>query len=131
MSHAKDLKSSVSKLRRLVCKTVANHKATEVLIFNRYEGNVIVCTCCSETREIYILGYRYRIKRLSPCRVVEIADFITTLNYSIISLSCLVWVRAPHGARETSQGPFAVVPGDLCSELNVHVFARPTDCPAS
>ena len=34
-------------------------------------------------------------QKLGVGRVVKSADFFTTLNHSIISLLCLVWVSAP------------------------------------
>ena len=42
-------------------------------------------------------------------QVVKSPDIINTRNHSIISLLCLVWVRAQYGVRETSQVLLVVV----------------------
>ena len=52
-----------------------------------------------------------------------------SLNHSIISPLCLVWVRAPLWPRETSQVLLAGVPGVFSQ--GSPVFAPPTDWPVS
>ena len=51
------------------------------------------------------------------------------LNHSIISLLCLVWVRALLWPRETSQFLLVGVPGGF--SRGSPVFAPPTDWPIS
>ena len=43
--------------------------------------------------------------------MVIVVDFITTIYYPVISLLCVVWVRAPYRARETREVLLVGMPG--------------------